>query len=352
MKDMQLCRAMNQADEKYILETMPQKSGYYDRSKQRKISRRLSVSIVASIVLALLMLNIVNPVYARELPILGGIFAYIQDRLDFPGAYSNYADDVGIRVEDHGVSITVSEVYCDGTNLFVSYKIESEKKFESYTEKAYSKNQIELSLAECIETSKGRENLDSFGVAGLEGEFTDPYTFIGAETYSRKGEKFPEAFKLRLDINVVQFVVKDMQNTDAIRGVWKFDIPVSVNSDDITTLDVNVTEESHSIDKVVVSPVMLTIYTSYPDIYDKTVNYGVAVYGDKTEEDIVLMGQYAATNGITQIPRKRTDKLLDIYVFDNSKIVIDSEKMKENVEKEIRKQIEENAIVHKQIILP
>ena len=60
----------------------------------------------------------------------------------------------------------------------------------------------------------------------------------------------------------------------------------------------------HTIDSVLVSPVMATIYTSYPDIYGDTVDYSVVVLGDKSDENIGRIAIYGKTDGITKVPRE------------------------------------------------
>lgn len=350
MRNTQLFRAMDHVDEQYILEALPKKADYYYIPKHKAKWRGILGSVAAVLVVCV-ALNVVDPVFARGIPLLGNVFAYLQDKLDFPGEYSDFTNEVGVCVKNNGIGITVSEIYCDGTNLFVSYEITSEKPFESYAKNKFIMNQMNFAVAEYIESPAGREKLDSFGVAGLEGEFTDANTFVGVETYSLKGKKFPETFCLKLDINAVQFVEGDMAHTDEIQGIWRFEIPVTVNSDSVVTIDINEVKEGHSIDKAVITPIMITIYTSYPDIYTDTVNYDVAVFGNASEKDLVRQGQYASTDGITQVRRTADDKYLDIYVFDNSQIKIEYAKMKGNIDAEIRRQIEKNAIVHKQIIV-
>ena len=46
---------------------------------------------------------------------------------------------------------------------------------------------------------------------------------------------------------------------------------------------------------------MITVYTSYPDIYEDTLAYRVYVFGDLSDENIGYSGEYGATRGITRI---------------------------------------------------
>lgn len=350
MKNITVFRAMNNVDDKYILEALPKKTKYYDIPKRRMKSKWITGS-AAAILLGCVIFNVSNPVLAKEIPVLGKIFAYVQDKIDFPGTYSEYAEDVGVGVKDNGITITISEIYCDGSNLFVSYTITSEKEFESYADEESLRRQMSYISTDYIETSNGKEYLEMYGAEGMEGEFLDSHTFVGVETYSLKEDKFPEIFSLKIQMESICFLESDIDDIDVLNGEWNFSIPVTVNDDNVETLEINEMNENHSIDKIFVSPVMIKVYTSYPNIYSGTVRYEVAVYGDKSEGDIGIQGEYGATSGITQMPRNSTDKLLDVYVYDNSKIKLDYSKIKGSIEEEIRKQIEENAIVYKRIIL-
>ena len=83
----------------------------------------------------------------------------------------------------------------------------------------------------------------------------------------------------------------------------------------MVTYEINKEANGHTIDKVVVTPIYVTIYTSYPDIYGDTTSYEVRAYTDGyADEDISSQGEYGRTSGITQIPRVRVNNDLHIYV--------------------------------------
>lgn len=69
------------------------------------------------------------------------IYLY-QDVIDFKGDYKEYATGTDERVQDHGITISMTEAYCDGANLFISYVIESQKKFTEYSDNQIFQNQI------------------------------------------------------------------------------------------------------------------------------------------------------------------------------------------------------------------
>ena len=86
----------------------------------------------------------------------------------------------------------------------------------------------------------------------------------------------------------------------------------------MVTYEINKEAKGHTIDKVVVTPIYVTIYTSYPDIYGGTTSYEVRSYTDGyADEDISSQGEYGRTSGITQIPRIRVNNDLHIYVVNS-----------------------------------
>lgn len=104
--------------------------------------------------------------------------------------------------------------------------------------------------------------------------------------------------------------------------------------------------EDHTIDKVVVSPVVITVYSSCPDIYGDTVNYSVHAFSDIRDGDVGIQGCYGATGGITRIPRKWVGSRLELYVVDHSDP--DIEKARQDLKKEVQEHAILNTTVHLQ----
>ena len=332
--------AMNLINDEFVLETIPEFCK--QRLKVRKYAGKMKY--IAAIVAAMLILIITaSPTLAKNLPFIGNVFTYIQERMDFAGKYSNYADEIGENAYSNGISVTISEAYCDGINLFISYQIQTEKPFSDYTKKEFLRTQLDYSASVLLNDYPDLK-LDDFGVVGLEGEFIDEYTFVGAETYSLGGQEFPESFKLDISIYSWNLILEDMSEK-RISGKWKFNIPISINFSDIQTLEINETSDGHTIDKVVISPIMITIYSSYPDIYSGTVNYEVTAFSNLSDRNIVMQGVYDKTEGITRVPRNSVGDTLDIYAIDYSKL--DGA----GLEKYSQENIAGHAIVHTKIEL-
>ena len=313
MNDHKFLNAVGNISDEYLLEAL----SYRERKKTVKYFSKVAAAILAVMILTGFALNAFMPVYARNLPFIGNAFAFIQDRLHTGGAYSNYAFKIGDKVTDNGLTITMSEAYCDGVNLYVSFVVESETAFDTWTTDEYIKNQLNYDGTMYIESTEGRKSLDDFGLTGLEGKFTDAFTFVGVKSFSLSGAVFPDKFMLDMKINSVSLIT-EKADTEYVKGDWHFAPSINVNSGDVVTYEINKEANGHSIDKVVVTPIYVTIYTSYPDIYGDTTSYEVRTYTDGyADEDISSQGEYGRTFGITQIPRIRINNDLHIYVVNS-----------------------------------
>ena len=103
---------------------------------------KYAVSFAIAAFLFLGGITVVQPVWAREIPFFNSIFEYINEYVTVPGEYGEYASNVLTASEDNGVKINLSEIYCDGENLFISYSVESKKPFSSYEKGKYNKRQL------------------------------------------------------------------------------------------------------------------------------------------------------------------------------------------------------------------
>jgi len=310
VNDHKFLNAVGNISDEYLLEAL----SYRERNKMVKYFSKVAAAILAVMALTGFALNAFMPVFARSLPFVGNAFAFIQDRLHTGGAYSNYAFKIGDKVTDNGLTITMSEAYCDGVNLYVSFIVESETAFDTWTTDEYIKGQLNYNGTMYIESAEGQKVLNDFGLTGLEGKFTDAFTFVGVKSFSLTGDTFPDKFMLDMKINSVSLIT-GKADTEYVKGDWHFAPSIKINSEKVVTYEINKEANGHTIDKVVVTPIYVTIYTSYPDIYGDTTSYEVRAYTDGyADEDISSQGEYGRTSGITQIPRVRVNNDLHIYV--------------------------------------
>lgn len=349
---------MDFINDEFILEAAPVHvfdKQYMRRNEMKRVFIRImSASAGFFVVFAFIFfaaINIYMPVYARTIPFLGSAFAFVQDKLDFAGVYSNYAFEIGDTAADNGISVTMSEVYCDGTNLYVSFVIESETAFSEMSSDDYLKGQLHYEGDAYIIDGANRIRIGKslgVGVSGLEGQFSDEYTFVGVESFSFDSDasNFPSEFEIEMEIHSIGIIESHSMDIKTVNGNWIFLTPIKSNVDDVVTYEINKEVNGHAIDKVVVTPVMITVYTSYPDLYSGTTRYQVKVYGDSmSDKNISIKGRYGETSGIDQIPRNRVDNRLYIYVIDYEQLCESGKKSGK------REDIEEHAIVWAEVYI-
>lgn len=129
--------------------------------EQRKNSRKkiwISCSSLAAAFAAAIIFCVSNPALAAKLPIIGSIFADLEDDFAYAGDYSDRAqiltqletlpsaktpdsedaaspEDTAVpetrpySVTDNGITLTASEIYSDGLSVFLSLQIHSEEPF-------------------------------------------------------------------------------------------------------------------------------------------------------------------------------------------------------------------------------
>ncbi len=264
------------------------------------------------------------PNQARNIPVVGGIYGFVQEQIGFDSSVSNYTCNYNEPVTSNGISITVSEIYCDGLTAYISYILEGEEISNLYKTNCYYDEGIAL---ESKYTVDGSTEASQFGYGGIEGEWVnDGETYVGFDRIELRGEdnliKFPEKFILNINISSLEIMgnTKGVSNA-GFKGDWSFDLEVNCDHDNVYEIDISKSNNEHSIDRIVVSPVMITLFTSYPDIYYSREfwEYDVVIYSDLSpDEPIGSWGICYHTHKYGKIPRYLADKELDIYIVDLS----------------------------------
>ena len=286
------------------------------KKKKRKMWIRSGIGVAILLFVSLIVLNIRRPILARELPIVGEVFEHIQDKLTYAGFYSNYAYQIGETACDKDISITLSEVYCDGTYLYASFIVDGIDFSKDLENKNYSQFQLDYNGDTHIVKNNKKMELSGAGFwSGLEGEFIDDDTFVGMDIlHLNDNADFPEDFKLDINMKYIG-ILGDKQK--GVLGNWSFSVDVKAEKDDVLTYEINATKGDYSIDRIMVSPVVVTLFVSYPYDANNLRQYSVKCYSDFSESDsIYYSGIYKMNEAIIRVPRKYVSKYLDIYFYE------------------------------------
>lgn len=255
---------------------------------------------------------------AYGVPIIKNAFERIQKEIWNKGDYSKYATEVNQTVSNNGVGITLSEILCDGQNLYVSYVIESKepfkyikykydpvKDYDITKEQAEKIEKMQLDYAAEAKVSFTDSELENSGVSGLEGRFIDDHTFVGVEEYNLTSlnMKIPDEFEFTINFNTIVEegwnIERDKDNV--LEGTWNFKVPVKVDKLLSKCIEVNaINNDGIGIKEVIATPIKLKVVTNG---YDREKNdYWVRVYDEKgnilrtsSGEELSSYGEYLST---------------------------------------------------------
>ena len=192
------------------------KAGERKKMKTNRFSIIKPAAIAAGLMIIVLGgVGVANPALAAEIPIIGKIFAYLEEKVSYPGNYSENAFTVGIQDQENvsetyegaennsetgndvrengfvqsknGITVAVTEFSRDNGKLYMALRITNEEGFpEDFMEK---RPEGQLSHLQCNSSavvhwdgkedasySEGEGNIPLYDI---EGEFQDEHTFVG-----------------------------------------------------------------------------------------------------------------------------------------------------------------------------
>lgn len=247
------------------------------KQKRRKMQLTWTLSTAAAFILVFAVC-VTNPAVVRSIPILGNLFEELGSSQAYKGDYKEYAEPLKEPEETEstekqeqvqkkkeeslytktsdGVTVTLSEIYCNKAALYLSLLIESEEDFPPVRE--HDKKPVIDILKSDISFSY-REDFQLQGNY-LDGKFLNSKTYAGIlrlnlEDTKWNGEKtddsiqIPESFTMNLNIHEItghlpeDFTGEISEKAACCERDWKFrgewDFTVKVTKDNTRT----VTEE-------------------------------------------------------------------------------------------------------------
>jgi len=305
-KDMEIPQAV-QVKFCETLENLPMPSEH-NTGKHRRIGRWVSVAAIAAIVLVGgTGICLTNPVLAAKIPIIGKIFEQLENDVSFSGDFKDRAQvlteepengelpddktDSGQQninstqlsteysTEDQGITITASEVYCDGHSVFLTAEIHMENGKFNNIPAYYTSGTLdgESTTAQWLYT-RGDWNLGHNGAGGelmnnnFEGKALDDNTFLGLIKIDLDTLQETDDV-LNLNFSRIGYDDKDDLYSDDIsetykyEGSWNLSIPFSIDTQDVQMIEVNETMENGcGVEKVFISPYQVIVYLIRPVI--------------------------------------------------------------------------------------
>ena len=249
-----------------------------DKATKRDLGRKHWIKYTAAAAAAAITVTTVcfaNPAFAAKIPILGDIFKQIQQKSTFSGEYSDKAEvlsteeadgtlpvESGYTVQDAGVTITASEIYCDGLSVFVTAKVDVEQGGLSSIPGNIMYLQGNWKLSGSAEETMLMNN-------NLEGNIVDDYTFVGMLKLDLEEQDLQEG---TLDLQLSMVGYDDINEADAedisashkISGAWSLELPFHVDTEAVQEIPVNKEVNGYRLEKVFLSPYQAITYTDSP----------------------------------------------------------------------------------------
>lgn len=268
----------------------------------------IALGSMAAVWCVTLLFCVMNPVMAREIPILGSIFARVADvspygRLPEENT-TKLAEEEETLAADGGITFSVTEEYATNQAVYIGIKVENEQEFpEMVATVTTGMQQIKARIMEtysfCSDSHRARRY--------IEGKFVDQHTFLGIiridydDIRQTTGEtEIPQAFSMDMEIIEIAGTLKDfelpnelvseeefLQMTEEERvaywdripkgwyglehqswhqeGTWELSVPVSQSDETARTIAVNqVNSEGIGVESIELSSVEMKINAVMP----------------------------------------------------------------------------------------
>lgn len=272
----------------------------------RKIkNRRLRNKVIAAsaaTVIAIGGIGITNPAIASKLPIIGEIFSQVEKKITFSGDYSSLAKKVDVETQSsEGLDVTVAEVYCDGYSAYITlemnYKDELGKipRFPLNVDESESYESVNCEAKAWIEGSDQEKMRHTLKI--IEGSKTGPNSFAGVlKVDLDKVASVDDEYNLKLNLRQVLIqsldrggIVDGYDNPNGylVSGPWDFNIPITVDKENVKEIEINEKNDlGFGLKSVVVTPFQIIVDHIIPEELDKVefqYGVGIAVFNDKGE---------------------------------------------------------------------
>ncbi|WP_153732623.1 DUF4179 domain-containing protein [Sporosarcina obsidiansis] len=219
----------------------------------KKPKRKYFPTIAAASFATFLLLGsaFVSPTMAKVLssvPVLDSVFEFAGDRGLVIASLRGLSEEIEQTVTDKGISLTIKDVYYDGTRLSVSYIQESPHPKDHLGEFQLKVDGKEINFSDS-RTGKLLSDTQYAGILNI-----DPV------------ENLPDSFDLHMALNEIGDVA----------GSWDFEIPVTLSDEDVQTIQVNKklvyqdTEMTVKDVKIGLAGIKLSVSITSPEAIDPT----------------------------------------------------------------------------------
>lgn len=166
------------------------------KMKKRQIIYKTALGMTAAVAV-FSTVCISNPAFAENIPLIGSVFEKLGNSLGFSGEFEQYAKPVEETADlsqekemvysktVNGTTVTLSEIYCNDTALYLSLTIQTEKDFPDTSVEQNGNQSIMLGTDSKVRYSF-KEDDESLFNAYLDGKVIDTHTYAGVLRIAKK----------------------------------------------------------------------------------------------------------------------------------------------------------------------
>ena len=298
-------------------------------NKFGKIGKCVAAAVAATVI-GIGGLGYFNPVLAAKIPLIGKIFEKVEDDATYSGDYTDKItvltnedsagnlDTSDYTVSDKGITLTASEVYCDGYSIFLAVNIESEDADFTHIPKHYTGMNAADNRTAAGFYIDGTWSVDGSSPEWLEntfdGEVIDSHTFAGMLKINLE-EKHTGSGELNLNVNGLGYDDDRMIDREEIsashwtEGSWNIAIPFGLNTTDVKTIEVGEKKGNITLEDVVVSPYQVIVHAG--SSYEPCSTICFNQDGEMLHPNMEMAGR-----AVFAVQGKEI-KTLYVYIFDN-----------------------------------
>ena len=257
------------------------------KGKMRKFGKmgKAVAAAAAAAVIGVGGLGYFDPVLAAKIPVIGKIFEKVEDDVTYSGDYTDKGtvltnedyegnlDTADYSVSDKGITLTASEVYCDGYSIFLTVNIASEDADFTHIPEHYTGMNIADNRTAAGFYIGGTWSVDESSPEQLEntfeGEVIDGHTFVGMLKVNLT-EKTVGGGELNLNISGLGYDDDRMLDGEEISashwtdGSWNITLPFKVDETEVKTVEVGEKKGNITLDNVVISPYQVIVHATTP----------------------------------------------------------------------------------------
>ena len=319
----------------------------------------------AAVMLIFSGICVINPVLAENIPLVGHVFEKLGKSFSFYGDYRGYAipldenKDGGKNTEnsseirgseksdtdnlynqnEHGVTLSLSEVYCHEKAVYISLVIHAENPIpETNTQ---GESTILYVMGSDLDFSYVDKEDEEFLWHELSGKLLDKNTYAGVLRIDLP-QNPPEKFKLDF---MVQKIMGSVEGEEwSFDGQWKYSIDVTVDHTDVVTKKVNQASQC-DIGEITVIKTPFDINLEYD--HAKASDYMITVLD---ADGYPMLGAENGCDTLDNLPVSYHDvSEITIYVFDYYEYMDAIKGYRPTEEKEYREMYEEKAVYYETI---